>query len=490
MLGVCTALAVCAVVASSAFASAKPVITGLNATPPSVPSGGTTTISASVSGATSCTLSAKGKQPVNGLPVTFNCESGSVSRELSMPTNYGKKALSFKLTLLATGGSGTGKAKVTVTVSNRTPPATQVAVGNRSACAVMYNGHVMCWGNASEGNLGDGKTKESLTPIEVSSIRNAVQVSAGQNDGCALLATKHIDCWGANEIGELGNGSTAEKALSPVEVQGISSAVQVAAGSDTTCALLEGGHVDCWGDNEAGELANTTAGAKSDVPVEALGVSNAVALAAGGDFACALLASGHVACWGQNEAGQLGIGTTTGPEKCNEGVEVCSTQPLEVPGITNAVSIASAGAHQYGRGHVCVTLSTGRVECWGEWRNQLEHEEVIQTSPTEVTGIETATGAAATGDGASCIALATGHVVCWGFDWAGAFGNGTRKSHGFDESPEEASIESVTQVAAAGQTFCALKRSADVFCWGEGINGELGDGKQESSSVPVEVSGI
>ncbi len=113
--GVCVGLVLGTALASSAYGKApKPLITGLAASPSSVASGGNTTVSASVSEATKCTLSAN--KAVPGLPVTFSCESGSVSREVAMPQNAGKKAASYKLTLEATGAGGNAKGKLTIEV--------------------------------------------------------------------------------------------------------------------------------------------------------------------------------------------------------------------------------------------------------------------------------------------------------------------------------------------------------------------------------------
>jgi alpha-tubulin suppressor-like RCC1 family protein len=82
---------------------------------------------------------------------------------------------------------------------------------------------------------------------------------------CALLATGGIDCWGFNGRGELGNGTTTNSAT-PVPVTGISNATELATGTNDACAQLAGGSIDCWGANESGELGNGTA-TDSDVPV-------------------------------------------------------------------------------------------------------------------------------------------------------------------------------------------------------------------------------
>ena len=190
---------------------------------------------------------------------------------------------------------------------------------------------------------------------------------------CALLAGGQVDCWGSNSLGQLGNGTATGPdncangfvngscSTTPVAVSGITNAVAIAAGFSDTCALLAGGHVDCWGDNQSGELGNAATGGPdcggfcSATPVAVSGITNAVAIAAGYGHTCALLAGGHVDCWGDNRLGELGDSTTTGVD-CGGS---CSTAPVAVSGITSAVAITTGASHS------CALLSTGSVTCWG-----------------------------------------------------------------------------------------------------------------------------
>jgi alpha-tubulin suppressor-like RCC1 family protein len=95
-------------------------------------------------------------------------------------------------------------------------------------------------------------------------------VTAGYHDTCALLSTGHVDCWGYDEFGQLGNGTTTQSDT-PVEASSITDATQVTAGYHDTCALLSTGHVDCWGYNGYGELGNAST-TQSDIPVAVLGI--------------------------------------------------------------------------------------------------------------------------------------------------------------------------------------------------------------------------
>ena len=224
--------------------------------------------------------------------------------------------------------------------------ATQVA-GSVHTCALLTSGSIDCWGANYRGELGNGDTNVSDVPVAVSGMSNATQVAAGYGHTCALLTGGSVDCWGRNGVGELGAGTVSGPdncehepcSTRPVAVSGISNATQVAAGVGHTCALLAGGSVDCWGDNEYGQLGDSTTN-NSDVPVAVSGISNATRVAAGAYYTCALLAGGSVDCWGRNYYGALGDGNTTS-----------SDVPVAVSGISNATQVAA------GEDHTCALLT-------------------------------------------------------------------------------------------------------------------------------------
>ena len=149
-------------------------------------------------------------------------------------------------------------------------------------------------------------------PVEVLGITDATAVAAGFLHTCALRRTGTITCWGNNEDGQLGNGQSGsgERSSVPVEVLGINDATAIAAGYDHSCALLQTGTITCWGNNEDGQLGNGQSGEDtiSSVPVEVLGINDATAIAAGGRHSCALRRTGTITCWGNNFTGQLGNG--------------------------------------------------------------------------------------------------------------------------------------------------------------------------------------
>ena len=210
--------------------------------------------------------------------------------------------------------------------------AVAITTGAYHTCAVRTDGTVHCWGQNDQGQLGDGTLTSSSTPVTVSEITNAVAISGGGAHTCALLQDRTMSCWGDNEFGQLGDGTT-ERGYTPVDVAGITDAVGIATGWRHTCALLADGSARCWGQNEFGQLGNAST-ASSTLPVPVSGINGGVALTTGWwHHSCALLRDATVKCWGANEWGQLGNGTTS---------TSASTTPVTMTG--SGVTWASSNA--------------------------------------------------------------------------------------------------------------------------------------------------
>ena len=187
-------------------------------------------------------------------------------------------------------------------------------------------------------------------------------------------------------------------------------AVLAVAAGRHTCALLSGGAIKCWGKNNFGQLGDGTTTSNSSTPVDVSGITTATSIGVGGFHTCALLSDGEIKCWGHNNFGQLGDGTTTG-----------SITPVDVSGITTATSLA------LGESHSCALLSGGAIKCWGiHDSGQLGDGTTTGNSatPVDVSGITTATSIAL-GYGHSCALLSGGTIKCWGFNKRGQLGDGT-----------------------------------------------------------------
>jgi len=182
-------------------------------------------------------------------------------------------------------------------------------------------------------------------------VGGVTRLVAGDQHTCALVGSPGtVSCWGANGNGQLGNGSTADAVPTPGAVGGLSDAIDVVAGGEHTCAIRAGGAVACWGYNYLGQLGNGSTRPTRATSLESVvGLADATHLAAGRYHTCALRAGGAVVCWGNNQKGELGDGTTTD-----------RTSPVAVSGL-DAATLLTAGAW-----HTCGATSAGGVWCWGD----------------------------------------------------------------------------------------------------------------------------
>ena len=187
-----------------------------------------------------------------------------------------------------------------------------VSAGGAHTCALLMDGTVRCWGSNFAGQLGNGSTNptSSGVPIPVSGLVGIKAVSAGFNHTCALLMGGTVQCWGQNSNGQLGNNSIADSSV-PSLVTALTNVIAISAGLDHTCAVLTAGSVRCWGKNTDGNLGNGSTD-NSLVPVSVSALASATAVAAGDAYTCASLRDRTVQCWGRNTTGQLGNGSSTG----------------------------------------------------------------------------------------------------------------------------------------------------------------------------------
>ncbi len=182
-----------------------------------------------------------------------------------------------------------------------------IASGTGHVCALESVGVVKCWGRNTEGQLGDGKSGSRIKPVTVAGLENAVELASGHRHTCARQRSGRVWCWGDNVSGQLGAGAGREtKRGTPVEVTGLRSVVQLAAGSEHTCARLESGRVVCWGGNGSSQLGHKSSVTRRPTPTAVRGMADAVDLSLGAKHTCAVRKTGKVACWGDTEYGALG----------------------------------------------------------------------------------------------------------------------------------------------------------------------------------------
>jgi len=300
-------------------------------------------------------------------------------------------------------------------------------------------------------------------------------IDAGWAHTCALASNGGVKCWGGNYQGQLGNGSTANSTV-PVAVSGLSSGISaISGGGYHTCALTSSGGLKCWGDNEEGQLGNGN-NTNSTVPVNVSGLSSGVnAISAGGYHSCALMVSGGVKCWGDNYYGELGNGNTAD-----------SNVPVNVSGLSSGVSAISAGGV-----HTCALLTSGGVKCWGynEFGQLGNGNNTNSKVPVNVSGLSSGVSAISAGGFHTCALLTSGGLKCWGSNGFGQLGNGNNTDSNVPVNVSGLG-SGISAISGGEYHTCALSSGGGVKCWGRNYYGQLGNGNNIHSNVPVDVSGL
>ena len=358
--------------------------------------------------------------------------------------------------------------------------AVAIGAGWEHTCVVHATGEISCWGDNSRGELGNGEESGfQPLPVKVSGIDDAVDVTAGHWHTCALRENGSISCWGSDHDGQLGNGDDEDGSAVPVEVTGISNAVAVSAGGEHTCALRSTGEISCWGDNWRGEMGNGQSGNEYDssVPVKVSGIDDAVNVSSGGWHTCAVHEDGNVSCWGSGGYGELGSTTST--------INAYSAFPLKVQGFSDAVAVSA------GSGHTCALRDRGYISCWGANVNgQLSSSPLVNIfspMPVAVPNIDDATAVAA-GSGHSCAIRESDGVYCWGANFHGQLGHGQDSGLTYDKA-RVAGIEDATAISSANHHSCVTHTTGEVSCWGSNWKG-ADPTTIENLTLPVKVEGI
>jgi alpha-tubulin suppressor-like RCC1 family protein len=363
--------------------------------------------------------------------------------------------------------------------------AVAVSTGINESCAVRANGTVACWGAVGSGIESSGTdappfSRFSPTPVQVPRLAGAVAVASGGAHACALDKAGAVSCWGNNAAGQLGNGKKGAglsaalrakaKITSPAppaelmprepvsKVKLAGKAVQVAAGGNSTCALLETGAVQCWGDNHHGQLG-AVPGTASLSPVAVPGLTDVARIALGDGATCAAKRDGTVLCWGRDP-----LGLTATPLSNPDLLA-----PTVVPGVTGVVDLA------LGEGRVCAVMKDGAARCWGR-RSRFLGDGDPNLRGGALAQVKDVTDAAAIALGADqqCVRRSTGAVACWGRNLWGVLGDGTRIDR--NTPVEVLGLGPVRSISAGEAQTCAVRANGTVVCWGSHAAGGLGDG--------------
>jgi alpha-tubulin suppressor-like RCC1 family protein len=352
-----------------------------------------------------------------------------------------------------------------------------VASGPAAAhtCVLLADGSVRCWGESSEGRLGDGVARTGTSrAVEPKGLRGATALALGGRHTCALRA-KELWCWGANDEGQV-TGTPGPAVLVPTKVDVPIAVATAAAGENHTCAVSAGGVLICWGRNLEGQL-----GRGDSVPrvgFTTVNVSLVTAVCGGRYHGCASTPT-KTLCWGDRSRLKLGNGPNAdadrGPLRVSMYIAVGDDFDVD-----DTVELTCASDH------TCARDSKGRAACWGENENgQLGTQTTGNTWTDKGYALRPPAfrdaGTIKVGESFTCIAGREGpEVRCAGRNDVGQLGDGTFDSR--VQVMQATGVPGASRLGAAARHACALG-DGGLRCWGDNTSGQLGAPTTEPRSA-------
>jgi len=362
-----------------------------------------------------------------------------------------------------------------------------VSAGLQHACGVTTTGAAYCWGDNYTGALGDGTMDyNSSIPVPVAGGLTFATVSAGAFHTCGVTTSGAAYCWGVG--GQLGD-SLGSWSNTPVRVAGGLTFASVSTGFINTCGVTTAGAAYCWGSGYYGELGGgSTYPGSALMPQAVAGGLTFANVSAGNGHSCGVTTEGNAYCWGQNTLGELGIGTSTGPDRCINGDTLaCSTLPVPVSGGLTFATVTAGG------NGTCGVTTGGAAYCWGSglrglvgpveqcelvlWMDWIVGPIPCSRVPVAVVGGLALTSVAVSDQDAGGCGLASAGVgagECWG-QWGLT-------------TPGAGGLTFAT-LSAGSWSICGVTTAGVAYCWGANSRGQLGDGTTNFSPAPVKVAG-
>ncbi len=322
----------------------------------------------------------------------------------------------------------------------------EVVLGFAHTCARKRDGTVWCWGVNEKGETGNGApSKVEPVPKEVTGLgADVVELAAGAAHTCARKSDGAVFCWGANTIGQLGRGAPSMFEASALQVSRLGDGVvEIAAGIYHTCARKNDDTIWCWGANGEGQLGDGTGQGQrcgatmcraAPVEVKRTWAEGVVQIASGSDHTCARTVGGVLWCWGLDERWQLGAAAGTPRALC--GRAVCRNAPAQVAGLGGAAKKVGAGGW-----HTCAVRTDGVLLCWGK-NNFGEVGDGTQGDatprPSQVKALGDTVVDVSAGFAHTCAIRNDRTLWCWGMNGSGQTGDGT--TGGARPTPQPASL--------------------------------------------------
>lgn len=329
-----------------------------------------------------------------------------------------------------------------------------ISSGDYHTCVILDNNKVKCWGWNGEGELGyedtldrggaSGTMGDNLPYVNLGTGRTAKSISVGGSHACAILDNNTLKCWGYNQDGELGLGDLNWRGDAPNEMGDDLPVVNLGTGRTAkmvscsghhTCALLDNNTVKCWGHNSMGQLGQEDTdqrghgtGLMGDalLPINLGTGRTAKYISSGGFYSCAILDNDTVKCWGQNNAGQLGLGDTV--DRGHSPGEMGDNLPT----VDLGTGLTAKTIHSFSN-TTCVILSNNKVKCWGannagqlgigdannrgDDANEMGDNLPYAELGTGLTAVSLSVGASH-----NCALLSDTSIKCWGAGWRGPLG--------------------------------------------------------------------
>jgi len=360
--------------------------------------------------------------------------------------------------------------------------------GQPSDCVTICGDGVLVGTEAcDDGNiaLGDGCEHDCAvgfgwdcvgSPSACTELAMLDALALGGFGGCVLTSLGEVGCFGDNTESEVGNGTDDVETYVPVFT--LDDAVAIAAGEEFHCAIRAIGDVWCWGDDlELAMGPTVAAGTDQALPIAVGGTPNSTAIEAGDDHVCVIDMAGAVWCWGDNDSLQLGRG----------GMDVTDS-----PDPTAVVVPGGLGALDLGLGqdHSCAVLSDGTVACWGDDDNGQLGDGVVGTDSADATLVPGLAGIVQVeaGEDTNCARDGLGQLFCWGDGIDGQLGVGTTLD---SAAPQPVVLPAAVEDVTLGDQFvCALLVDDQVWCWGEGSDFQVGSGDFVPVLSPIQVPGV